>query len=209
MVQKIRDLFNQAMEKSDPNYILQAYTAEQKFTHLLNKDMARNVSHDIHQGCTKFGCDTLYTTEDGIKSIASIFFYHPKFITHAGKVYRGKFEKFELEHYQVNQCIMTKTFVSTSKDPNAAEFYSGYDRQKRKLLWEDEEKKISIFWTIIIKNLNGIRRALDISNRSQFPDEQEVLLLPYSVFTITKKEIIELENGKRIEIELEEYEEHK
>ncbi|UJR07868.1 hypothetical protein I4U23_012150 [Adineta vaga] len=204
---KIRKLFKQAMEKSDPEYIIKAYTSDASFTELLNRDMARNVLHDINQGCSKFVCDTLYTTEDGVKAIAGIFYHHSKVKTYSGVVYRGMLRDCELEHLQVNKCIITLTFLSTSIDCKITDSFSGYDSDHKKLAWPEDSKRISILLKFTIKNRYGTRRAFDISDMSQMDDEKEILLLPYSVFQITKRETIELEIGKRIEIELEDYDE--
>ncbi|CAF1463967.1 unnamed protein product [Rotaria sp. Silwood1] len=168
--------------------------------------MARIVLHDIEKGCSKFSCDTLYTAQDGTKSIASIFFYHPRFITHQGTVYRGLFDSRALRNIQVNCYIMTNTFLSTSKRPEVADTFAAYDRDMQKLDKEGKAGEVSIGCTYIIKNINGNRRAIDISGISEHPHEEEVLLLPYSVFRVTKIETIELPNNKekRIEIEFEE-----
>jgi hypothetical protein len=207
-IAEIHRLFEQAFEECDPNYIVQAYSTSQDFSNLLNKDMARIVLHDIDQGCSKFSCDTLYTTEDGTKSIASLLYYHPEFITYEGKVYRGMFLSSELAHIQVNRCIMTTTFLSTSKLLAIADIFSAYNRTDQKFD-RVEDGMISFGCTFIIKNIFENRRAVDISGISVHPYEEEVLLLPYSVFLITKRETIELPNkeAKRIEIEFEECDE--
>lgn len=209
VVDRIRNLFKKAMEECNPDCIVQAYSENQAFSKLLNKDMARIVLHDINKGCSKFSCDTLYTTQDGTKSITSILFYHPKFIAYQGIVYRGMFLQSELAHIQVNRCIMTTTFLSTSKSPDVADVFAGYSRSEQKFDREDEADVVSIYCTFIIKNINENRRALDISSISSRPHEEEVLLLPYSIFLITKRETMELRNkqGKRIEIEFEECDE--
>jgi len=49
-----------------------------------------------------------------------------------------------------------------------------------------------------------------VSHLSTIPDKGEVLISPYSVFIVTKRETIfypEQNNAQRIEIELEEYDE--
>ena len=207
---KIRALFKEAMQQCNPELIIMAYSLDQSFTKLLNNDMARIVLHDIAKGCSKFSCDTLYTTQDGTKAIASILFYHPKFTTYEGTVYRGSFSPIDLAHIEVNRCIMTTTFLSTSKSLAVADQFSAYSRSEKKFDIKDESQT-SIVCTYIIKNLNKNRRALDISQYSNHPEEEEVLLMPYSVFMVTKKEMIDIPNGdgRRIEIELEEWDETK
>ncbi|CAF3469702.1 unnamed protein product, partial [Rotaria sp. Silwood2] len=125
--------------------------------------MTRIVLHDIDKGYSKFSCDTLYTTQDGTKSNTSILFYHPGFIIYHGTVYRGIFDSRELANIQVNRCIMTNTFLSTSKLPEIADIFAAYNRTEHKLDQEDKEGEVSIGCTFIIKNINGNRRALDIS----------------------------------------------
>ncbi|UJR11232.1 hypothetical protein I4U23_015414 [Adineta vaga] len=89
--ERISSYFKRALYEHKPYYIITAYTICQSFTELLNQDLARNVIHDIKNGCSKFSCDCLYSTEDGTKSITNIFFYHPKFreLSYKGEVYRG------------------------------------------------------------------------------------------------------------------------
>ena len=100
---------------------------------------------------------------------------------------------------------MANTFISTSKRPNIADIFSAYDQSNQTPNHQDQIC-ILIYCIYIIKNLNGTCRALDISSISKHP---EVLILPYSVFRITKRRTIQFSNtqSKRIEIELEEYDE--
>ena len=207
-IDNIRSLFKRALQKCDPTFIIEAYTTSQAFSKLLNIDMARIVTHDIKNGGSKFSCDILYTTQDGTKSIASILHHHRDWPEYSGKVYRGIVLPNELAHIQVGCCIMTNTFLSTSKNSDIADNYSGRDQYNQTSCQEDE-KNVSIYCTYIIKNTAGNRRALDISKISKYSREEEVLLLPYSVFLITKRKTIERTNStvKRIEIELEEYDE--
>lgn len=203
----IRDFFDKAIKENKPEYIIKAYTSSQSFTNLLNKDMARIIRHDIYKGCSLFSCDSLYTAQDGTKSIASILSYHPGFPTYTGVVYRGIYDNDEFVHMQENEYIMLNTFVSTSKGIQASDIFSAYDRGTNNLDQANAQGMISIGLTFRIENINGNRRAIDISSISTKEDEEEVLLMPYSVFLITKRKTIDLTNanGKRIEMELEEY----
>src|SRR4051812_12305282 len=76
---RIYGYFKGALLQQKPYYIVTAYTTCQNFSELLNKNMARNITHDLKNGCSKFSCDCLYSTEDGTKSIISILLHHPKF----------------------------------------------------------------------------------------------------------------------------------
>jgi len=178
---RIKDFFARAFEEHDPNYIITAYTYCQNFTKLLNTDMARNVIHDLKNGCSQFCCDSLYSTEDGTKSITSILLYHPKFLefNFTGEVYRGiVLSKNALDHYVFGSSIITTTFLSTSKDRAVAE------RICDKGSSNPQMHQFFCTYTVVNKNCT----ALDISTKSLYPDEQEVLILPYSAFLITKIE---------------------
>jgi hypothetical protein len=178
---RIHDYFNRALLQQEPQYIVTAYTVCQNFSELLNTDMARNVIHDLKNGCSKFSCDCLYSTEDGTKSITNILLHHPKFekFCFKGKVYRGiVVPKNALDHYNVGSCIITTTLLSTSKDPAVARTFCEKGISN--------SSKHSFF--CIYEILNDDRTALDISTISEFEDEDEVLILPYSAFLITKIE---------------------
>jgi len=64
----------------------------------------------------------------------------------------------------------------------------------------DGLNKISFICIFTIKDEH--RTALDIANHSEIPDEEEVLILPYSSFKITN--IMQNENQRRIEMYSEE-----
>ncbi|CAF0940896.1 unnamed protein product [Rotaria sordida] len=64
---------------------------------------------------------------------------------------------------------MTNTFLSTSKLPEIADIFASYNRTEQKLDREGKEGEVSIGCTFIIKNIDGHRRALDISGISEYP----------------------------------------
>ncbi|CAF1392660.1 unnamed protein product [Rotaria sordida] len=177
----IHDYFKRALRQKNPDYIVTAYTICQKFSHLLNTDMARNVIHDLKNGCSKFTCECLYSTEDGTKSITSIFLNHPNFrqCKFKGQVYRGiVLSKDAFSHYKVGSCIITTTFLSTSKKREIAQIFCDKSMPN--------PSKDSFF--CIYEIVNDDRTALDISTMSEFEEEDEILILPYSAFLITKIE---------------------
>ena len=175
---RIRDYFKRAYLQGKLDYIITAYTICQNFSKILNTDMARNVVHDVKNGCSKFSCNYLYSTEDGTKSIATILLYHPYFdkLSFKGRVYRGiVMPKDALDRYKVNVCIITTTFLSTSKNPVVAKNFCNNGQPDR--------TKHSFF--CIYEIASDDRTALDISTISEFTLEDEVLILPYSTFLIT------------------------
>jgi hypothetical protein len=189
----IHDCFKRALFELNPNYLVTAYTSCQNFSNLLNIDMARNIIHDLKNGCSQFSCQCLYSTGDGIKSISNIFLHHPNFqkLSFKGEVYRGiVMSKHKLDHYEVGSCIITTTFISTSKNHAVAQFFG--DNSVPNLATH------SYFCSY--KIVNDSHTAIDISNLSKHPEEDEVLILPYSAFLITKIE----EEQERTNIYLEE-----
>jgi hypothetical protein len=178
---RIYEYFKRALAQQDPFYIITAYTICQHFSELLNKDMARNVIHDLKNGCSMFSCDCLYSTEDGTKSITNILLHHPKFqqLSFKGEVYRGIIvPKNALDHYKVGSCIITTTFLSTSKNPAVAQVFCD----------KGVPNPATHSFFCIYEIFNDDRTALDISSISEFQGEDEVLILPYSAFRITKIE---------------------
>lgn len=105
-VKDVRELFDQAWKECNPVYIIKAYSIDQHFSKLLNNDMSRIVWHDIHQGCSRFSCDTLYTCQDGTKSIAAILSNCLEFTEFQGTTYRGICAQKDFSHLQVDQLIM-------------------------------------------------------------------------------------------------------
>ncbi|CAF1200845.1 unnamed protein product [Didymodactylos carnosus] len=176
-IDSIKAYFRNASENGDPFEIVRAYSSPAvSFYKYVNGDMARNIIHDLRQGCSKFFCTRLYLAQDGVMSIASILLHHPKFApyTFRGEVYRGMVvEKACMEHYRPHRRIVNTTFLSTSRDRNVAKIFSYQNEVK--------EDQISIFCTYEIKN---DRTALYIAELSEVSDEKEVLILPFAAFTI-------------------------
>jgi hypothetical protein len=73
----------------------------------------------------------------------------------------------------VGSRILNTAFLSTSKDKTTVDLLSG----------QSQEKDIALC-TYIVKNENYRRTALDIGHLSCFPDEREVLILPFTVFRV-------------------------
>jgi hypothetical protein len=189
----IHNCFKRALLELNPNHLATAYTSCQKFSASLNIDMARNVMHDLKNGCSQFSCPCLYSTGDVTRSISTIFLHHPNFqkLGFKGEVYRGiVMPKHKLDHYEVGSCIITTTFISTSKEPAVARFFG--DKSVSNLATH------SYFCSY--KIVNDGHTAIDISNLSRYSGEDEVLILPYSPFLITKIE----EEQERTNIYLEE-----
>ncbi|CAF4400746.1 unnamed protein product [Didymodactylos carnosus] len=188
-----------AAKNDEPKHVVQAYTRSQPLSRKINKGMARNTYHELTLYCTPLNCNVLARTQDGIDAFVSLLF-HPKLDQYVCKdkleVYRGSGIKSEdvLKGYEKGSIIISTTFLSTSRDPIIAEMFND----------PGNTNKISLLCTYKIFNYR--RTALDIQQFSQYPEEKEVLILPYVPFKITSFESMVLaDSGKRrIEVKLEE-----
>ncbi|CAF1174437.1 unnamed protein product [Adineta ricciae] len=100
---KVHNYLQCALRQQDPDYIIAAYTLCQKFSKLLNEDMARNIIHDLKNGCSQFSCDCLYSTEDGTRAIISILLRYERYQKRSfiGRSYRGiVLPRNVLDHYK-------------------------------------------------------------------------------------------------------------
>ena len=88
--------------------------------------------------------------------------------------------------YKTGEKIMNRSFLSTSKDRRVAENFLN----NRVIV-----DKIAVLCIYMIKDK---RAALDIHSISQFPDEQEVLIVPWMAFVVKRKE-----HNNLMEIDLE------
>lgn len=185
-IDTIKQYFNKAILKRDPFYLLQAYTAETGFYSTLNIHLA------------KLHLENLTDKENLSRAYyIGIVARHPRFetLSHIGKVYRGMMiTENDLKQYEIGTRILTKTFSSSSKQyDKALDFLSDNRRAMGKLS------------TICIYEIRNKRTALDIENISVFPDEEEVLVLPYSAFKIIDIKINRREEPN-VEIQLKECE---
>jgi hypothetical protein len=119
----------------------------------------------------------------------------------------------ELQKYQVNYLLMTKSFFSSSIDRIITELflYQKETTPKEKAILARKKIDGSIIksWVMFIYHIKHQRTALHIEDISQYANEGEILIMPYSVFqikSINKVEVShDLSNGRSItEIELEE-----
>ncbi|CAF1505296.1 unnamed protein product [Adineta steineri] len=107
-----------------------------------------------------------------------------------GKTYRGiNVTEQDLLVYHVNSFIIQKTFASTSKDRSFAEGFVS----------SSGPGQIPAICTYVLDNPD-MKFFIDMEDISAIPDEKEVLILPFSMFMISK--IDRTKNNNFIEIEL-------
>jgi hypothetical protein len=136
----------------------------------------------------------LKTELDSTKTLSGTLCKTSAFEKHRyyGRTYRGiKATRQDISAYKVGELICNKTCLSTSKDRAVAEMFSH----------KGDPKKLSVICIFTIKYSRDYAHALDLEPLSQFPMEQEVIILPSSIFLV--KSIVEQE--QIIEIELESY----
>jgi hypothetical protein len=81
-----------------------------------------------------------------------------------------------LKSYSIGNCILNKSFVSTSKILKVAQFFADNRQMNDQLI------------PVLLKyTIKQNETAIDIEDLSVIPDEEEVLILPFSVFKIKNR----------------------
>ncbi|CAF3139542.1 unnamed protein product [Rotaria socialis] len=127
----IKEYVSYTIDLDDPLGLLLAYTHPcGDFFLLLNRNLAEFGS-DFRFSSTQALLDSGYADNEPPKGLgqyifASIVINHPRFrpYQYAGTTYRGmKITKEDLEEYNNNNIIMTRSFLSTSKKRSTAELF--------------------------------------------------------------------------------------
>lgn len=183
-IEVIRDFFDEAIEHNDPTKVVRAYTAHTGFFKRLNCDLSQLPTH--------------WSGSKHERNIASIMIFHPKCQKYSftGETFRGMtMSKTDLNEYTVDTVFMNKTFLSTSKKRKQAECFA-------------EPITSSTVFSVVCKYvIKHSGTALAIETLSEYPDEKEVLILPYAVFKVKSIGKSMGKIGEIIEIEVEEEEE--
>lgn len=183
---KIKGYFDRAINERDPSHLLKAYTADTGFYSALNIDLA------------KLQLENLTCPENlSLAYYVGIIAGHPQFetLSYTGKVFRGmRITSDDLKRYNTGTRILTKSFSSASQDKNVALIFrsTGVETNGR----------LRVLCTYEIRNR---RTALDIRYISEFEDESEVLIMPYTAFKIIRVQRNE-QSSNEVEIQLKECE---
>ncbi|CAF4163343.1 unnamed protein product, partial [Adineta steineri] len=144
--------------------------------------------------------------------IVTLLINHPdvRQYKYKGVTYRGMLmSPNDLKPYRIGNYILNKSFVSTSKDRAVARMYAGTGQENvlgRILNYHDPSEVPVILKFTIKQDDTGV----DIKHMSVVEDEEEVLILPFSVFQVKDR----IENGSNtdcpalIEIDLEQCEDN-
>ncbi|CAF4252756.1 unnamed protein product [Rotaria socialis] len=200
----IKEYVSYTIDLDDPLGLLLAYTHPcGDFFLLLNRNLAEFGS-DFRFTSTQALLDSGYADNEPPKGLgqyifASIVINHPRFrpYQYAGTTYRGmKITKEDLEEYNNNNIIMTRSFLSTSKKRSTAELF---------LHFQDDMTHPTV---ICIYKVINQRSSLAIENISMIKEENEVLIVPFTVFQVKEQRDRQWTNNCKIyrykEIKLEE-----
>jgi hypothetical protein len=176
---RIAQWMNEATNKDDTTLLVRSYTAETDFYKRLNADPA-DLKDLTNEDVRNPGWSCAFA-----RYIAS----DPALHKHRwmGTTYRGmQMTDKDIGVYDVGQMLMNKAFLSTSKLRKVVENFA------KKGLPADKKAAIC---TYVIKDNHA---ALDIKEYSEYPPEEEVLILPCMDFEVTKLD----PNGEFVEIEV-------
>ncbi|CAF4863782.1 unnamed protein product [Rotaria sp. Silwood1] len=179
-------LCTKAQETKDPIYLLKLYTAETGFYKILNHTMAKNEAYLKHAEVIMPWA--VYFA--GMLCRNSF----PEPYRYQGQTYRGmRINKKDLRAYKIGIAIVNKAFLSTSKNRSIAEIFSG---------WNDDLTDRSTFPVLCIYKIIDRQSSIDLEEVSEFPDEEEVLIMPSTAFRVIN--IQKHSHHSKYEIELEE-----
>lgn len=188
-LQKIEACFRKAIEEQNYlKYFIQAYTLANNFHSVLNKHLALYIL-DYFDPQSYSSLGKKYHLINCLVHIVTLLINHPDLpkYKYTGITYRGLvMDEKNLKYYSTGNYILNKSFVSTSKDLLVAQTYANHREESVLSKTSDfhDQTKVSVIFIYTIKQ-NGT--AVDTKHMSMIQDEEEVLILPFSVFRITDK----------------------
>ncbi|CAF1412142.1 unnamed protein product [Rotaria sordida] len=181
---QIEQYFEEAQMHTNLTPLIKAYTAPSIYFFKI-----------VSQHCIEVLPDLLKIPFEPQNTLAASIFYllaaynydpmlRPRY-AYIGHVYRGI--RMSLDcflTYKMNELVVNRPFVSTSKDRNIMEQFSGYGASSvfRRSYSSQTSLEISVRCTYKIRRSET--RAIDITKMSVFEYEQEVLLMPISIFRL-------------------------
>ncbi|CAF1372783.1 unnamed protein product [Rotaria magnacalcarata] len=198
--------FTMAAEENDLRYVLSAYTSATIFHKILNKDLATYALHYFDSTLNK---TQDYTFSTCIIDLIALLIHsnglESYYCQNTVTSYRGMLiTRDELKKYNVGAQIMNVSFLSTSKNKAIAQIFAGEGAMD--YLRQTPDHTPIHLSTLCIYHTKNHRTALQIAGVSEVPDEEEILILPFSAYEIVsvRKYDGNKNNGVIMEIELEE-----
>jgi len=217
------NLLNNARKTGDATYLIRAYTAESDFYKILNRRLARqtlgnptnlNFEEQIQTMMTsafsQLNQVVSYTqalqagqqtslqnnTETDwaklyLKAVYRLIMTPNSTLRYQGSTYRGiRLTLKELEQYEDKQYVCNKAITSTSKLRSVAQGF--IDSGPR------PENMFDVMFIYVVESVSALL-AIDVHTLSLIPDEEEVLIMPGILFSITK---INVTSRYSVEIEM-------
>ena len=209
-INRLEQYFQKAIkEKNYLKYFVLAFTSHYDFFHVLNKHLALHIL-DYFDLYAYSSVTNGYRLINCLVYIVTLLIHHPDFekYQYKGITYRGLImTENTLEQYSIGNQVLNRAFVSTSKNRAIAELFACIDEQNVLEQTSDARgvKKVPVLLRYTIKQN---QTAINITNLSKISDEEEVLILPFSVFQVKHRtnNCLNIHAAKLIEIELEECE---
>ena len=173
----IENYFKKAIEEQNYlKYFIKAYTLTNNFHHILNKHLALYLLEYFNTSSYS-SLKTKHRLINCLAHIVTLLIHHPDIHQYQfhGITYRGlSMKPNHLKSYSIGNYILNKSFVSTSKRCSVAQLFA--------------EKQHSIAIPVLLKyTIKQNETAIDIQCLSMIPAEEEVLILPFSVFKVTNR----------------------
>jgi hypothetical protein len=172
----VKEQLQFAIEENNPLPLAIVYTGTSSLCTRLNIDLAK-LGSDFRFVSTRLDYPDNEPPKDlGQYIYASLLINHTVFrrYRHASRTFRGmNITSQDLEAYAMGKIVITRSFLSTSKKREVAEFYLGFD---------DVINRPPV---ICIYNVSNPRSSLCIESFSEFSEEEEVLIVPFIAFEIT------------------------
>jgi hypothetical protein len=197
----IREFCSTLERTSDPIHIIKCYSSTTSFYKYVNQYLAKDGIEFFEPNAVDIHAD--YQTVKCFLQLVAIMMHHDRFYQYrfCGTTYRGMLlTQGDLDKYVVGSKILTKSFLSTSKDRELASIFGGLG-QEHVLKTTSENKPIQLA-TLCLYVIRNRITALNIESISELEaGEKEVLILPFAPFQV--KHVRRLPNDT-VEIILEE-----
>ncbi|CAF1278323.1 unnamed protein product [Adineta steineri] len=208
-IREIQSCFEKAIEEQNYLiYFIKAYTLTNNFHGVLNKHLALYILHYFDRPSSP-SLRTKYHLINCLVYIVTLVINHPDIhkYKYNGITYRGVLmNRNDLKYYTIGNYILNRSFVSTSKKRSVAQAFAG-DESLVGISDQHQSTEVPVLMKYTITQNHS---AIDIAAISTIQDEEEILILPFSVFKVIDK----IENYSNmslpvlVEIDLEEYEDN-
>ncbi|CAF4918853.1 unnamed protein product [Rotaria sp. Silwood1] len=179
-IQTLKMHMQKAKETESPEPLVKAYTEQQYFSSRLNTDLALLGSDFRFRSSQPTSPTFTYRDNEAPREVgqyiyAAILIHHHRLeqYHYADKTYRGmNITSDDFKTYAVGNIVLTRSFLSTSKERHVAEFYLNFD---------NFSSRLPVICIYTVKNPSS---SLDITEMSQYKSEKEVLIVPFTAFEI-------------------------